>query len=224
MRIYSRGNIRKPGVYYEEYEIEDICTKALTNVGLLPDTPSPVRIERFIEKHFNITPSYEQLPEAILGFTSLGATGVEAMTIADSLDETENETSPTARRLRTTLAHEAGHGLLHAHLFTQDSRYRFDENITTNSHMCHNIAGQDAGCNNYKGQWWEHQANLAMGALLLPEKLARTVINKVIGGGLLGHTDLSEVNTRATVNELSRVFNVNPIVAKIRMKQLMKLD
>src|SRR3989441_11554119 len=67
---------------------------------------------------FRSTPTYEDLDKGVLGFTQFGRTGVQAIVVARALDE--DGTRPAERRIRTTLAHEAGHGLLHAHLFALD--------------------------------------------------------------------------------------------------------
>src|SRR6266480_1646754 len=101
--------------YYETQEIERICEDALREVDLLPSSPSPIRIDRFIEKHFGVTPVYEDLEKGVLGFTEFGPNAVQSVVVARTLDE--EGTKPAERRIRATLAHEAGHGLLHAHLF-----------------------------------------------------------------------------------------------------------
>ena len=116
MRTYpsKRGPLPEQ-IFYEVEEIENICRDELQGQGLYPSEPSPIRIDRFIEKRFKILPSYEDLPPGVLGFTRFGLNGVEEIVVAKALDEEGSK--PAERRLRTTLAHEGGHGLLHAHLF-----------------------------------------------------------------------------------------------------------
>src|SRR5260221_6461200 len=99
--------------YYEPHEIERICEDALHQVDLFPSSPGPIRIDRFIEKRFDVTPVYEDLDKGILGFTEFGPKGVQLVVVARALDE--EGTKAAERRLRTTLAHEARHGLLHDH-------------------------------------------------------------------------------------------------------------
>jgi len=72
--------------FYVPAEIESICTDELQRVGLLPKTPSPVRIDRFIEKRFEVQPSYEDLPAGLLGFTHFGPKGVERVVVSKALD------------------------------------------------------------------------------------------------------------------------------------------
>jgi hypothetical protein len=78
---------------------------------ILPNNPEPIRIDRFIEKKFGISAEYEDLGDGILGMTQFGSKGVARIIVARSLDEEGTEVA--ARQIRTTLAHEAGHGLLH---------------------------------------------------------------------------------------------------------------
>src|SRR5260370_40233565 len=105
---------------YEPAEVESICLDELQKVNLYPASPSPIRIDRFVEKRFGIVPTYEDLPSGLLGFTRFGSKGVEEIVVAKALDD--EGTHPAERRLMTTLAHEGGHGQLHAHLFVLGSR------------------------------------------------------------------------------------------------------
>src|SRR5437879_1559256 len=106
--------------FYEAAEIEAICTDELRKLNLYPSEPAPVRIDRFIEKRFGIQPTYADLPTGLLGFTRFGKKGVEEIVVAKALDD--EGTTPSERRLRSTLAHEGGHGLVHAHLFAFGTR------------------------------------------------------------------------------------------------------
>jgi len=106
--------------YYELEDIEGICTDELQGVNLYPSNPERIRIDRFLEKRFGITPQYEDLPESVLGYTKFGPKGVEVIVVARSLSEDRSKTAE--RRINSTLAHEAGHALLHSHLFVFDAR------------------------------------------------------------------------------------------------------
>src|SRR5689334_7515771 len=95
--------------YYTDNEIETICTDELRAVKLLPDRPEAVRIERFIEKRFRVTPEYQDLGEGILGMTQFSSKGVKAVIVARTLEDEGTESAE--RRIRSTFAHEGGHGL-----------------------------------------------------------------------------------------------------------------
>src|SRR5437667_6473908 len=116
MRTYrSKKGPFQEQPYFSQNEIEELCQEELRKVNLLPEIPEPIRIERFIEKRFNVTPVYEELPPGVLGFTRFTAKGVKAIVVSRSLSDEGSQAAE--RRVNTTLAHEAGHGLLHAHLF-----------------------------------------------------------------------------------------------------------
>src|ERR1700751_5345024 len=81
-----------------------------------PPTSAPIRIERFVEKEFKTALRYEDLGPDNLGCTIFNSSGaVEAILVSRSLEE--QNTIPARRRVRSTVAHEAGHGLLHGSLF-----------------------------------------------------------------------------------------------------------
>lgn len=212
--------------YYTPNDVEAICSEELQKLGFYPSAPSPIRIDRFIEKRFHLQPTYEDLPNGLLGFTRFGAKGVEEIVITTALDE--EGTRPAERRLRTTLAHEGGHGLLHAHLFVLGPRPNalFGDGLATNAPkiLCRDDgipATGAAGKTNPPYRWWEFQANLAMGALLLPKTLvAQAVEGHLEPQGMLGLSVLPAGRRVLAMRELADVFDVNPIVVRIRLESL----
>ena len=210
--------------YYKDEEIETICTDELRAVGLFPATPGPVRIDRLIEKRFGVTPRYEKLGENILGFTVFGAEGVQDVVVAKALDEEGNKTAD--RRIRTTLAHEAGHGLLHTHLFFlgKGSRPLFGDftNPDKPRVLCKEVPVAPGFKNpGYDGRWWEFQANRTIGPLSLPRLLVQTALEPLhVARGSLGIKVLDPSRYEEAVKNLADLFNVNPIVARIRLQDL----
>lgn len=200
--------------FYKASDFESICGEALTSVELFPASPSPIRIDRFIEKRFEIQPSYATLPHGVLGFTRFGPKGVEEIVISQVFDE---EGSTVAeRRLRSTLAHEGGHGLLHAHLFLlgerPDSLFAGELAPDTPKILC-----RDEG--SYR--WWEFQANQAMSVLLLPQLLVEKVLEETVEArGLLGVRVLPPGKRDAAIRLIADTFDVNPIMAKYRLDAL----
>jgi hypothetical protein len=216
--------------YYTSEEVEQICTDELRSVGLFPSKPEPVRIERFIEKRFKITPSYEDLPEGFLGFTEFGPKGVKGIGISKLL--TDDESKVSERRINSTLAHEAGHGLLHAHLFVigQQPHLLFGEGIDLNKPkiLCRNntIQGlQNYRQTSYNGCWWEYQANLVIGSFLLPKSLFMASMEPfLIEEGIMGNCRLDRSRQEEAIKTAAEIFNVNPIVAKIRLDTLLPIS
>lgn len=224
--IHAKGGPHKERPFYYSHEIERMCIEELERTGYMPTEPAPVRIERFVEKGIGINPAYEELPPKILGFTKFGAQGAEAIVISRSLQT--DGTQSSERRVRTTLAHEAGHVLLHAHLFLKPSRQMkelFDEEHTDLSKvLCRDMVGSStteeyAG---YQGAWWEFQANAAMGSLLLPETLFRAAASPFFEStGLLGGDPVITSEGRVRLEQsLADTFDVNPVVVRHRLQQV----
>ncbi len=211
--------------FYEPHEIESICTLELRAAGCLPGEPGPVRIDRFIEKRFGVVPEYEELPASVLGFSMFGEKGVEAIVVAKFLDEDGDDVSQ--RRIRTTLAHECGHVLLHGGLFSLADRAptlfgdAADERPKV---MCRDLPGVDADPRRrYDGRWWEFQANAAIGALLLPCTLVETALEPLlVRRGRLGARALDTGRVEEATRILSDIFDVNPAVARIRLGELFR--
>ena len=106
--------------YYEDAAFEDMAMAELSSVGLLPEKPEPVRVDRFIEKRFGVIPGYEDLPPGVMGFTKFGPSEIEAVRISRALSEEGRRSAE--RLINSTLAHEAGHMIMHKGLFTLQVR------------------------------------------------------------------------------------------------------
>ena len=213
--------------FYEDEELEIIATDELRKAGLLPSRPSPVRIDRFVEKRFNLVPEYGDLGHGILGFTQFGAKGPEAVVLARFLAEEGSRSSE--RRLNSTLAHEAGHMLLHGHLFILErsgsSQRLIDDDLDEANQriLCRTDSDStpDVGRARYDGRWWEYQANQMIGRLLMPRGLVNMALNPVlepVGG--LGATALDPGRRDEAGLLLADVFEVNPAAAHVRVNKL----
>jgi hypothetical protein len=203
-------------------EIERICSSELMKAGLMPVEPQAIRIDRFIEKRFGIYPSYEDLPSDVLGFTEFGRNGVASIVLSRALDDGSGSVVQE-RRLRTTLAHEAGHGLLHAHLFALGERPAslFDSDAKEPTILCRDVLDENTHQKKYGGRWWEFQANRAMAGLLMPRKLVEIVTREFLKPtGILGIPVLEGANRSSAASALSNLFEVNPIVARYRLEDL----
>ncbi len=188
----------------------------------MPREPNVIRIERFVEKRFGISPSYRVLPEGVLGYTEFNQTGVAAIVLSISLDEPGGG-KQVERRLRTTLAHEAGHGLLHAHLFALGERPAslFEDNSHEPAILCRDIIGSHETVKKYDGRWWEYQANRAMAGLLMPRKLVFSAATSFLStAGLLGIPILKDNHRDSAVRALAEIFEVNPVVARYRLQEI----
>jgi len=207
--------------HFKPGEIERLCTKELRDAGLYPSTPDAIRIDRFLEKRFRISPSYERLPEGVLGFTRFGAEGVVEIIVSSDLDGDKG--TPNERRLRTTLAHEAGHGLCHAHLFSLGAKPSslFNDTDESPQILCRDVAGEAQGHPAYDGRLWEYQANQAIGGLLMPRRLVLDALQALaIPAGSFGQIRIPEDKKPIVVRSLADIFNVNPTVVRIRLAEM----
>ena len=210
-------------LYFEDGEIDGICEDALRAAGCMPSEPGPVHVDLFIEKHFSCRILYEDIAPAVLGFAVFGSGGsVELVGAARSLFD---GTEVGDRRARATLAHEAGHGLLHARLFTaqDDPRLGCQSNYdpATRRILCRQTDLDRLPGPSYHGKWWEWQANQAIGGLLLPRPLVRRHLAVPDGPAAAECIQLlSPDDRRAAEAELAATFEVNEIVARIRLVTL----
>ena len=205
-------------LYFEDLaEIDEICLEALERQSLLPSNPAPIRIERFVEKEFKTALRYEDLGPDNLGCTIFNSSGaVEAILVSRSLEE--QNTTPARRRVRSTVAHETGHGLLHGSLFKEDNFPDLRENQRRILCRADDILVETQ--RSYRGRWWEFQANQAIGSLL-PRSLMYTFLDQSgIKLDSSGNRILTPVQCESLAKKAAVTFDVNPIVARIRLDSL----
>lgn len=206
-------------LYFDDLgEIDEICLEALKSQSLLPSKPAPIRIERFVEKQFRTPLRYEDLGPDNLGCTIFNSSGaVEAILVSRSLEE--QNTTPARRRVRSTVAHEAGHGLLHGPLFIGDNFPDRGENQRRILCRSEDILVETQ--RSYRGRWWEFQANQAIGSLLLPRLLVNAFLDQSgIEVGSSGSRSLTPAKRESLAKKAAVTFDVNPIVARIRLDSL----
>ena len=208
-------------LYFDDLgEIDDICLEALKKQSLLPPTPAPIRIERFVEKQFKTALRYEDLGPGILGCTVFNSSGaVDAILVARSLEE--QNTIPARRRTRSTVAHEAGHGLLHGSLYIGDNFP--DRGEKQRRILCRSEDILVETKSSYRGRWWEFQANQAIGSLLLPRPLMDALLDESEIEIDSSETRILTPTQRESLAKKAAVtFDVNPIVARIRLDSLFR--
>lgn len=209
-------------LYLPDDHIERICREALASVDLLPESPGPVRIDRFIFLSFGFEEEYKALPAHIMGCAKFTRNGLCRIIVNQDLAEQDDAVSRV--RVRSTLAHEAGHGLFHTPLFIEklerdamtrllDGGEGIFDSVSNEGFMCRAEAGM---AEVPKFEWWEYQANLAMAALLLPLHLvveaARAHLPKVLSGA-----GTFETRVAAAERDLAALFKVSRRMVSIRL-------
>jgi hypothetical protein len=221
---YSRSGNGRFGqrLFFTVDEIDQLCLDALKKVDLLPAAPEPIRIDRFVDKYFQCPLEYKDLGEGVLGCTQFNRKGaVVLMTILDANDGSASG----ERRLRSTIAHEVGHGLMHASLFIDDGLQKemIGSNIDVENRriLCRQSDIGPAKAKSYDGRWWEWQANRAISGLLLPKKLVIAALEDLLTKtSALGVRTVPEASGRPAISQIAETFGVNPIVAEIRLGEM----
>ena len=211
-------------LYFEDLgEIDEICLGALKTQSLLPSNPALIRIERFVEKHFKTALIYEDLGPGNLGCTVFNSSGtVEAIVVSRFLEE--QNTIPARRRVRSTVAHEAGHGLLHGPLFAETNSPDLMIGAVGKNRRLILCRSEDILFDtqqSYAGKWWEFQANQAMGSLLLPSPLMHAFLDQSgINPSCFRSGILTSAQHESLVKKAAVIFDVNPVVVRIRLDSL----
>ena len=219
--------IRTPGkgigqrLLIREEEFESIAIEALEEVRLLPHGPGPVRIDDFVERYFQLTVGYEDLPPGVLGATGFRSDGtVESITVAEKLADDRY-----IHLFRSTLAHEAGHGLLHRPLFSMapSDELIAVENFDSQKRriLCRESDLKADGKSGYDGRWWEYQANRMIGTLLLPKPAVMEALRPCLDTRLItGLPYLKDDRRPEAIARVAADFTVSTMVAKIRLDGL----
>lgn len=216
--------------FFEPDEIDEMCLEALQKAGYLPVTPQPIKIERFIETYFKCFTGYEELPAGVLGCTQFNDNGtIKAVTVSSEFDDGSDA---SRRRERATWAHEGGHCLMHPALFMSSQSQR---QLSLSAHksestifqekriLCRDtdVSQGEGRKKRYDGKWWEWQANRAIGGFLLPKNLVHLSLASLLQESIVYKTPSLPVALRVKAEqEMAKVFDVNPVVARIRLQEI----
>lgn len=206
--------------YYKPREIEKLCLDELRAVDLLPSSPAAIRIDMFIEKRFKVIPEYDDIPDGVLGYTEFGDNKVQRVVISRKLDSDGSKQAEC--RIRTTMAHEGGHGLLHTALFTPHTTPLFGDvsDPVKPKVMCRDEVKPIGAQHRYDGRWWEYQANMVIAPLLLPKSLVEMALEPfLVKCGLFAMT-IDDACRDEAIDSIAETFEVNPIVARIRLSDM----
>ncbi|MDR7409713.1 MAG: ImmA/IrrE family metallo-endopeptidase [Armatimonadota bacterium] len=222
MRRYRHrdGSLR---VWFGPEEIDQMAEEALHRAGLLPRLEAPVvDVERFLEGYLGADlDQYAPLPHDVLGATEFRPgvpplVQVNAALTRAALDDPHPP--PGSRgRWRATLAHEAGHVLLHRALVEPDPSQTslFDPPDRLFRCLQREVAfggGSD---------WREVQANRFMAALLMPKSVfVAAVVRAKRQEGLLLTDPVGTGSVERVARTLARWFDVSRQAARIRLLEL----
>jgi hypothetical protein len=229
-RLRSLGGPFEEQFFFEPDEIDEMCLDSLRLAGYLPASPQPVNIERFIEANFRCLVGYDNLPVGVLGCTQFNENGtIKAVTISDKIDDGSDV---GRRRERSTWAHEGGHCLMHPALFLssmEQVKMKFKSSQSEsavfqgNRILCRDadIRPGEGKRQGYDGRWWEWQANRAIGAFLLPKDLVKITVAPFLQDSIVTKSpSMPSAQRGQAEQEVAKVFDVNPVVARIRLQEM----
>ena len=219
-------------LWFEENEIEWMMEDELRKAGLFPSLADPVvDLESLLELHLGVKLDiHAVLDDDVLGVTHfLGGRKPLVSINKDLTSQTEGEGAPSGilGRWRATMAHEAGHVVLHRSLvevpFEQGSLFSETAKESTNSLL--RCLKRDVSFRRGNYDWREVQANRGMAALLMPERVFREVVLDTIkadnSDDLAGKMpERGSAGLAELVLELSRRCEVSREAARIRLDSL----
>lgn len=231
----SPGGERK--IWYEKTEIDDIMVDTLEKAGLLPDASSDdltVDVESLVEQHLGLSfDQHAELDDDVLGITHFVPGEKPRIEINRNLTgaalDNEDAVLGMIGRWRATVAHEVGHVLLHRSLYEIDAMQR---GLFSSRSPEHEVSEGLMRCLkrdvNYHGgsDWREVQANMAIGALLMPKPLVARVVAAEMGKIGIGKqaVDPAPLNIERLVSILAQRFTVSKQAAHIRIESTGLID
>lgn len=228
---------RSPGIFLKtefipDKRIERRALDELRSAGLLPDTPGPVAIDRFCDMKWGRPESYEEMRPGVLGCAAFTVRGFDHIAISAELERDYSQTG--RRRVRSTMAHEIGHALLHERLFVE--KLMFDQNQgLLFGEMERRPAGKPAretrivcrdtdifGGRAAPSPWYEIQANKFMAAALLPKPLFYQVVEPFLLRYDPATSRLNDkIRYQGKIEEVSDTFDVSREMARIAVETYM---
>lgn len=215
------GQVR---LWFEDGEIDTIVERELNLSGLMPTRLNPVvDIERFVEQHLGVAmDQYAELDAEVLGVTSFVGGRRPSIDINKDLTgaaiDREDPFLGVLGRWRATIAHEAGHVLLHTVLFAQSSAnldlFAARDLETSGTQRC---LKRDLGSSG-SADWREFQANQAMASLLMPRSLFAEVVRSLLDEAFPGHRGPASEEMLTTLSlTAAQTFKVSRQAARIRI-------
>jgi len=227
---------RDPGPFLKsefipEKRIQRIVLEQLQATKLLPATPSPVAVDKFSDRKWGMAEDYENLPDDVLGCAMFTINGIDRIVINSKLDE---DTSLTGRqRVRSTIAHEIGHAILHEKMFIEKMMFDRNQRLlfgeldrNTQPPTRERIVCREPDVFGGKGKspWWEIQANKFMAEMLMPRPLFLQVVEP-----LLANYEFEEFRSinrffqrERAIGAVSKTFNVSNQMAKIAVENYLR--
>ena len=219
-------------LWFEEDEIEGMMEDELRKAGLFPTLADPVvDLESLLEIHLGVKLDiHAVLDDDVLGVTDFVGGKKPLVSINKDLTsqaETEKAPSGILGRWRATMAHEAGHVVLHRSLvevpFEQGSLFTETTKGSTSSLL--RCLKRDVSFRRGNYDWREVQANRGMAALLMPAKVFRELVLDIVKADTSDDLCLQMPETGSTeftdlLLDVSKRCEVSQEATRIRLESL----
>lgn len=191
----------------------------------------PMPIELFVEKYLKVELDYADLPK-VDGLDVLGATYFyEHKPPEINIDKRLAEAADSGKdigRYNFTLSHESFHALFHKELFYVDAnqlRLLSSNQLSRIECLKRDIDGYLArgGVSATNTPWWEFQANVGGGALLMPKTMFLEHFNMERNAyGIKDNLKLVRDKhiLKLVIGYLAQTFNASKLAVKVRLTQL----
>lgn len=167
-------------LWYEDHEFSGLMAGALAKAGDGLFVPGRgIDIDRVLEQGFEIVPDYAaDLPPDTLGRTIFHRDGRIEVHVQRTLAEASSRDTVARRRLRSTLAHELAHVVLHSGLHPIDTTASlFGYADPPAKVLCRGPGVFPVAAAH---DWWEHQAYRGMACALIPATTLAAVLPAVL--------------------------------------------
>lgn len=211
---------------FEDAEFEAMMDELRHKSGQESSSPRRgIDVDRVLLKGLGIEADYVDLPAGLMGRTRFFEDGRVVIEVSRSLADEAAVDGVQRRRLRSTLGHECGHVACHACLFARDTETLSlfsDAESAQNNNPPFLCRAESVGRLEYKGEWWEYQANRCMVSLLLPRELVSNVARRQLAN--LGFESGDDCVERGGGQELVRSiaddFDVSHTAVLYRLQEL----
>lgn len=230
MNLYRHrdGNER---IWITPNEMEDLMSAELIKAGLMPELSDPiVDLATFVEQHLKAEfDSYSPLDSTVLGETEFRVGARPKVSINKDLTGAaldDDETQPgILGRWRATVAHEATHVIVHRCLFNlneeQGSLFAELEAAQPEvKHLQRCMKRDVLFRGSSTSDWREIQANMGMGALLMPKALFVAAFRQEMEQLHLDRVDKGSVAVSTLIGRLATRFKVSKQATGIRFEML----
>lgn len=208
-------------VWYDEPEFDSMMDESVERAGIGYDLGRGVDVEEVLLKGYGLSPDFCELEAGVLGRTLFHSTGRIEVQISEELALGESTSATTRRRLRSTLAHELAHVVLHRHLHSFGMEPLFAELKNDEPKvLCRATVISEP--QRMAQDWWEYQANRGMSCLLLPKLRVRQAVDDCLLD--LGARGVKELLARGSgdrlVDSIVGTFDVSFEMALYRLQDL----